>query len=860
MARLPRIFSPTFVTSLVVFVGSMAGVALTRDTVLSCSVGFSNAVNPLSVSQAARCLNYEVASAVLVAVGLVTAAVLIWLGAKFFRAMGPDLREAGGSDRGKGANSLSGIDRAISWFITWPAYRWVAFLITLFFVASFFAASWEYVNFHAGNWDLSINQQALSSTILGSKPHPFYEAFNCGRHGQCSFLLVHPVFLAYGVAAVYAIAPTAFTLFSLQSLAVGLGALPLYVLATDVIGSRRLSLLVPAAYLAWVPLFLGMFSFHWEALIPVEIFTLFLLWHRQRYLLAIPVILLAFITLEVTPVLIFFVGAFFLWPSIVEAIRLFYHAFRSPWIGSSDNPSKFRLWWRWIWKTIRVRQVYASIALMAGSLVGYVLLRLFVTHGGWPLGLPPVPPAYALPLSSPNKVFAFTFAALRGSWQQKLVFWIVIYVTLGFIPLFAPRTLLLVLPWFVFTAFSIAPTFWRFGDQYPFIPAAALFIGFTFGLAQLFRWMSGTTPQEDREPAPSDTSQSSISDEGRSSPVVAHGRWALPNAGGASSSDAVRILSLSVVIIVGGNLLLNPLNPVAASIIPQLGLPFVSTYQVSVGPVPDNQALQQLVSIIPQSAVVTAPLPVFTWVADDPYAYPMIPGINVSQLPGVSSGLPEFVLLPFDAPSIYWNTTLLGDLYNPSNFGVRGCVGESAIGGVELFQRHYTGAPEIFGPVFPLCPNYFSGRTGLTATSLGTVMDNDSAPSGVVVRSTPCDGRGNFSSGPGLNLTPGKYKVQVVFNAMNYSYLPCGSDRFPASQTVLDLNVTGGAGTGMEPVKLAHHIVTVAGLCSPCGKWYYWNATLTVPPLTTDLSVTAAIIVQQYVVQIAYVLLSPESR
>jgi uncharacterized membrane protein len=858
MARPFQILSPSFVFFLIVLIGSAVSLALLHDTVLGCTVGFNASNQPLDAGAAAVCPGYDIGSAILVPICLIAGAVLIWLGVRFLRAdPNKDPPEKAGSDPPRRADSRSALRRAVSRLLAMPTYRWVCVLIAIFFVASFFAASWEYINFLAGTWDLSINQQALSSTILGGKPYVFYEAFNCGRHGQCSFLQVHPVFFGFPVSAVYGIAPTAYTLFAIQSAAVGLGALPLYAIAVDVTGSRRLSLIVTAAFLAWAPLFLAIFSFHWEAFIPVEMFTLFWLWSRHRYLLAIPVVLLSFVTLEVTPVMVFFVGLYFLWPWLVKAVRLLYHAVAGALTARRNAPSKLRLWVRWTWKSLHVPEVDASIALMVGSLAAYVLLRLFVTQGGWLFGLSPVPPAYALPLSSPNRVFTFSIAALSYAWQSKLGFWIVIYLTLGLVPLFAPRTLLLVLPWFILTGFNTSAAFWRFGDQYPFIPAAALFIGFTFGLNRLHLWTSArlaraTAARSIPKRLPTDSLE-----DGRINHAPRRARWTLDRATGSGAFSAAQIVSFGVVILILGNLFLNPLNPLSASIIPGLGRPFVSTHDVTIGPLPDNGPLQQLVSIIPPNAIVTAPLPVYTWVADDPYAYPMVSGINVARLPG-ASGLPDYVLLPYVTPNSVWNSTLLGVIYDSSEFGVRGCVSNSAAGGVELFERNYTGAPETFGPIGVLCPNYFSGGSGLIPGPFASISANASSPSGTVVRSTPCAANGTLWTGPNITLPPGVYRLKLVLNAFNSTASSCQQPQVKPISPLLSFNITGQYAGGVLPTVILHHNFRVNALCTPlCGGWRYWNTTITLGPTTSDLSISGSVRIGQYIVQISYLLVSP---
>jgi uncharacterized membrane protein len=807
-----------------------------------------------------QCLGYELGSGILVAVCLVAGGVLFWLALKFIKDGNTNLSKRKVGTPGNAAGAPNAGSGPISRLFDWPTYRWVCLLVALFFAASFFAESWQYLHLAPFDDDLAINQQVLSSTILGGKPYLFYESFNCGFHGQCSYLLVHQAFFGFAVALAYGIAPTPYTLFAIQSLAVGLAALPLYALSVDVIGVRRLSLGVAGAYLAWVPLMIlaTRDTFNWEAFIPVEILTLFWLWNRQRYLLAVPVILVAFLTYEVIPVLVFFVGLYFLWPWLLRAVYLLCHAVTSRPTRPRSIALRLRLWGRWVWKALQVPEVHASLALMACSVAAYILLKLFLLDGGWLLGLPPVPSAYALPVNSPNKVFVLTFSALSYDWTSKLLFWIVIYLTLGFIPLFAPRTLLLVLPWTVLSVFNETPAFWSFGGHYVVPAAAALLIGFTFGLNQLYLWSFSqpAAPTRDRATDAGPSKDAGIEPDD----IHPSGQrpWTLAGSNRAASSKATGVIALGVVIIIAGNLYLCPLNPLASSVVPILGPPFPSPYGIDFPSPPNEQPLQQLVSIIPKGAIVTAPTSVFSLVANDPYAYPMrnSSGFNLTLLPGKESSRLEYVLVPYNTPNGDFNSTPLRNLYDRFDWGVRGCVTNSAAGGVELFQRNYTGSPKVFGPPDSLCPNYYSGGGGLIAGPSASTVNNSSSPSGVAVQSTPCATSGLVWTGPGISLAPGKYAMRLIVSSLNSTDASCRKSHLNPTRAFFSMNITGQNVSGFEV--FTHRTFTVGSCSSICNSWYYWNTTITLLAETNDFSTTGTLLIGQYVVQIAYLIIVPE--
>jgi len=856
-----RLFRPFHIVTLLTLVASSCGVWLLHGIVDACTVGFNDSSGPLGAGLASQCTASEIGSAVLITVALVSGALVVWFGASaLFPRNSASLQDRASTPQSEGEDRPSPQGR-MARLVGWPAFNWVCMLVAIFFAATFSAASWQYLHLTGGYPDLVINQQALSSAALGNHPYPLYESINCGRHGQCSFLLVHQAFVAFGVALLYGIAPTPFTLFALQSLALGLGSVPLYLLALDVLRSRRWSLVVAGTYLVWLPLFMmaSIDSFHWEAFLPVEMLTIFWLWNRQRFRFAIPVVLVAFLTEEVAPVLAFFVGLYFLWPWLVRAIRIFWKAITVPSEGPPGAPSRIRLWFRWIRTALRVPEVYASLALLAGSVVAYVLLRLFEQDGGWLLGLPPALSHYVLPVNSPNKVFVFSTAAVTFQWTAKVWYWLVIFLTLGFLPFFAPRSLILVLPWVVFTFFNVTTGFWILGDQYPFIPAGALLIGFTLGLDRLLRWTSAKTrapPGVRSTPAPPPRVNP---ESAPSTPVSARRSWTLDRRHRYRSSPTTVILSVAVTAIIAGNLFLNPFDPVASKIVPNLGPPFPPVYGFASTSPANDQSLQQLVSLIPRDAIVAAPHAVYTLVADDPHAYPMtfypnVP-LNLSLLPGNEADRVQFVLLPYDTPGDEVYPALWNTLYDRSDFGVRGCVSNSTAGAVQLFERNFTGLPEVFGPADPLCPDYFAGGSGLVLGPNSTLQVNSSSPSGVEVQSAPCVGNTVVFSGPGIALPAGHYDYAIVFSAS-----VCGNHGYNLTGTLLSVNVAGTfPQTGKSSIITAPVSLYNSTTCPTCGPWYTWTGTFHAKFPTPSLTLTGTIKLNQYIVQVAYIVIVPAS-
>ncbi len=693
----------------------------------------------------------------------------------------------------------------ISRLSAWPVYRWVLVLGVAYFAVALTGTWINFLELHfnaIGTYDLSVNMQSLSSTIHGGKPFPFYEATNCGRNDRCSYLLVHPVLLAYPVAGVYAISPSSLTLFALQDAALALAAWPLFAIARERMRSERWALIAAGVYLAWLPAFSGIFSFHWEAFIPLETFTFFYLWLTGRYVWAIPVMVVAFVTLEITPVITFFIGIFFLVPFILPAAELV----RTQLVGSRRSYGSVRVGLRRVYRRVgsavaRDRQIRASLGLLLASVLAYVLLHELVRQGGGLLGLPPLPAKYSLSLAQPVYAANFTFANFISNWPQKVVFWLVMFGTLALIPFLAPRTLVISVPWIAFSSLATA-SLYRMGNQYAFISAAVLFIGFAYGLAELERWVHrgearaiGTRA----EIATSRTGSTSVPvaprPAGRPSGASVTGAPPAPDDPPEIPTPAApvrarnrrlsaRRRSTIVATVVTGiivfNLFLNPLNPLAAPLKTQR--PFAEQASLGLGPSINTtgyQQLERLIGAIGPDAIVGVSPELFPLLANDRYAYPLLAGFNASYLPYDANTSTQFVLLSEHGGHIplFLGSSSTG-IYNTTYWGVRGWVTTTYLGPIILFQRNYTGPLETFGP--PLAPlsGVFAPTAGLEPSHAGRVESQRGTTSGYVISTIYGKQRprpGNVTPGQvfhttPVNLGPGSYHVTVSLMGNDTGY------------------------------------------------------------------------------------------
>jgi uncharacterized membrane protein len=708
----------------------------------------------------------------------------------------------------------------------WPVYRWVLLMVGVY-LAIALAGTWaNYVDLHISVRqdniiDLSINQQALASTIHSNKPFPFYEAEDCGGTGRCSLLLVHPVFFAYLIAIPYALWPSALTLFTIQDLALALAALPLFAIARNVTRSNRLALLAAGAYLAWWPAFTAIFSFHWEAFIPLELFLLFWLWLTRRYWYAVPVVMLAYITLEVTTVLIFFVGIFFLLDWFPSVLRYLWTEAR--YLATKKSPesaARLRI------ALARVRRellkpavVRASLALLLGSFLAYVLLHEFVTNGGGLFGLPGLPAKYSLSLAQPEHDTVFTYAQLSTNWPTKLAFWLVIYGSLAMVPFLAPRTLVLSVPWVVFSVVSAAG-YYHMGNHYAFVTAAVVFIGFVYGVSQLKSWAEGSreggrryfigrrgaSPETTQNPnATVSGAPTSDAVAPRSEPWAEEGptsgTHSIERTDGASPTEAVgeppaalgratsgssiespglvagpnpdrrrqrrrRAVVISVLaLVIAFNLFLNPFNPLSVGVVADLGQSFTPESALSLNGFDDSSylRLELLASMIPPNAVVGVSPDIYSFVANDPYAYPFSSPMVLSYLPFNATNGTQYVLYSYFSGHV--PTFLAAEIYDSTDFGVRAWIPTTYIGGIWLLQRGYSGPTQVLGSGSLVTEGNFTANHGLVPGPSGVVEKNSTSPSGFVigseVNSTNHSRRvgGRVFTGPDVTLPAGTFEV-----------------------------------------------------------------------------------------------------
>ncbi|HEV2520137.1 MAG TPA: DUF2079 domain-containing protein [Thermoplasmata archaeon] len=550
---------------------------------------------------------------------------------------------------------------------------WLATAIFAYFAASLALSLIRAGELETTTWDFGIYQQAIWSTSHG---RPFYEAADYETGGFGTFLQVHGAYVLYLVVPVYRLLPYEGTLFVIQSAVVAAAAYPLYRLGGEVTGSARFGLVAAVMYLAWTPTLAGnLYDFHIEAFLPVEIFTFVLLWNRRRIGLGFIVAGIAFATMEITPVLLFFVGVFFLWPSWATFVRAVAFVRRS---GVGTTPLRTL-----VGRARLELRLLPSVALLGLCVAAYYLgLLLRERYLSGLLGVPGFPSANSGYVIGGNfGELGLLAQNLTVDLPSKLIIWGLLLALLGFIPLLAPRALVLAVPWVVFTLLSANPNYVVIGWQYGFVEAAALLVAFVFGLKELAQRL-------DRPGGAAPTARSPEARAELIAPPARRSRWRADRSVRAGTLAGVGFLVLLAV-----NLAASPVNPNLHN----LGF-FGGGYRFSAPDPAGYSDAVELTGLIPPGSVVLASENLFPLVGNDLNAYSLFWQRNdVLILPFDAHHLPRFVLLSEDrtyaVPS--W---LAATLYNVSDYGVRGVAWSTPVGAVVLFEGQYLGPTSEYGP------------------------------------------------------------------------------------------------------------------------------------------------------------------
>lgn len=617
---------------------------------------------------------------------------------------------------------------------------WLGVFVLLYFVISFELSFARFASFRVQTWDIGIFQQALWDFSHGGG---FFDAADWEFQGAPSFLGIHPALLMYPLGYLYGVAPYVQTLFALQSAVVAAAAIPLFLLTAHLSGSRWKGLMAGGLFLLWAPtLAATLFDFHLEAFLPVEIFSLVWLWATRRYFWAILPAILACLTLEIGPPLLAAAGLFFL-------LEWYANPREAPpsAAGTSVAPTApaLRRLARWI------RQppaLFGLLCILAGT-TAYLLLRYLegnVFGGGAALAAGSEALPFLIDPFQPGfKGLGIDLTLIATNFYSALIYWVVFYALLAFIPLRAVRTLVLALPWFAFTLVAQHANYLVIGNQYGFVVAVGAFVGFAYGICSI---EFASLPEALR----SWWSSSRVRASGVADPEATPGTPGLAaRPGGYARARPSSMWSLVLLGVIVLNVAFSPINPLLDN--SSLGPGYRVNYAVS----PDYGPIQQVVALIPSGASVLATSDLFPYAANNPHAYTTPEGSNqgTPQLPFDGANPPTYVLAS-RAWYGYLPSWLDPMLWSTKDYGIRAVIEQGPHGWIFLFEHDCSvcaSTPLTYRPI-TYDGGTYTAANGMLAGPAGfygpdrTIVDNGTV--------------GTAWSGPDVTLPPGSYYLNAT--------------------------------------------------------------------------------------------------
>lgn len=314
-------------------------------------------------------------------------------------------------------------------------------------------------------WDLGIFTQSLWTTLnLG---RPFHYTIETHVNPSQSFFGTHfsPVLLL--VVPIYALYQSPITLLILQSFILGLAALPIYRIATNKLNSKLWGLTLATAFLLH-PALHGMncFDFHTEAFIPLFILLTFHYLDNKQWIKGLTFALLTLSTIEFAPILISFLGFYFL-------------------VKKSSQAPKVSM-------VSALKRISFPITLMAIGIFWF-FTAFHIMYSINPLKAIGLPGNWDIWGSSLNEVILnvlrnpMTALGVVVNPIEKVYYVLCIFAPVVFLPFLAPLEVLLVVPWLLAALLSEYSPYYEPYFQYFGFVAGQMFVAAIYGLKNLMK-------------------------------------------------------------------------------------------------------------------------------------------------------------------------------------------------------------------------------------------------------------------------------------------------------------------------------------------------------------------------------------
>jgi len=611
--------------------------------------------------------------------------------------------------------------------VRWRGLLLVSGLIVVFSVLVSEVLIERYLAFQTAAWDLGIYNQAFFTTVSGHAFFYYTADLPSGNGGHLFVAHFSPILIP--LLPFYALAPGPPTLLVLETIAAGLVAVPLYFFARVELGSERWAVLLAGICLA-SPILLGFiwYDFHSEALLPVAIVCAVVCYRLGSWKLFLVAWFLSLAVIETAAPLLLAFGVLAIAGDYLVGRRPYRSALRRVppvlWVALAGAVV-------WLGFTILVVPALFGAPGSSGAYSNSYAANFRVLGANSILAVIPV--ALLHPM---NAASALSFDGTR-----KVTFLLFFLGTFGFLPLFGRmRYFLPGLIWPVLAFLSNGGGYYAFGDQYaaytfPFWALAAI-----DGVARLRQWSAGRATGSPEVSGASPQAVASAS-ERRSGPVSFAG------------ARVRRIVPVIVVVclLVGlavGTAYISPLN---AKPIDNLDIPHGVPSET-----PHDQMLHTLIDMIPPQGSVLTTQFLFPEVSSRPNAYVLPVSSYFAGNRTFLSVLDQYVnesdYLLYDTLVDSYGASLMQAYVDFAGFGVLGAAG----GGV-LYERGWTGAPQLWEPYalnasggsLSLAPA-FGGRASGSYPNILTYTGG--SPNGTEIW-----------KGPFAQLVPGTYRVTFTY-------------------------------------------------------------------------------------------------
>ena len=621
----------------------------------------------------------------------------------------------------------------------------VAIAVIYITIISYFSYL-RFTDFFTSNWDLGIGMQSLWTNTHG---YLLYESGDYEGYGVLSFLQVHSTYVAILFSYLYAIYSSPLTLFVLQAVFVTFSIIPLYYLAKKAGLSSSSIIFIVLLYILNFSIISGLlYDFHWESLIPAEFFSLFLLVLEKKYYLSLVIFAIGCMTLEIFPFIL---------------VGIVFYFFITKYLGENKNTS--------LWSEVpnKILLVFLSLAIVAYFIIRvaqYYIIPVIVHQSPFLAGL----------AESSNSLLSLHISL--GNISLSLLYWLMIIISLGMLPLLAPKLLLTAAPW-IFYTFMVTTGFTTgFGNQDSLLTTPYAILASIGGLEYLSKNEKNSFPKIlglllffSALIFLLPVYGKSLSYDILSVKVPGFYYSLIPVAliitgliiwyrrPGVKSKNIIRYTALFACSLIAMNLVLSPVNTENFQATPLPGYSF--SYSMN----PEFQYATEIAKLIPKNATVVASDNLFPLVANSRNAYSLawMPYSNgiIKYLPFNESNLPDYIFI--DQSSFYLPEFLNMASTNYTKYGLYAYTySKDFPGSIALYRLNYKLAPVFIGVQVPKMQIF--NDSNLDIGSGGSVVKCNSAESGKAIFGKTSDNQNlTIWYGPYTTISPGNYSLTVSF-------------------------------------------------------------------------------------------------